>query len=79
MASWRDDLRANWRGDTTPLDDTVIEAAIPVNPTVDEALARAELERITPSSVELLDLAGRFPAPQAWYDETTAKRARTGG
>ena len=36
---------------------------------VEEAVARAELERITPPNAELLKLADRFPAPQEWYDE----------
>lgn len=38
--------------------------------TVEEQIAtRAELAKITPTNAELLLLADRFPAPQAWYDE----------
>ena len=37
---------------------------------IEEAVARAELERITPPNAELLELADRFPAPQEWYDES---------
>ena len=29
----------------------------------------AELQILTPSNAELLELAERFPAPQEWYDE----------
>jgi len=39
----------------------------PINP-ADPAL-REELDKLTPSNAELLKLAGRFPAPQDWYDE----------
>jgi len=35
----------------------------------EEATAREELARITPRNADLLLMADRFPAPQAWYDE----------
>ena len=35
----------------------------------EEATAREELKRTTPSNAELRRLAKRFPAPQEWYDE----------
>ncbi len=33
------------------------------------AVSDADLEQLTPSNVELLELAERYPAPQEWYDE----------
>ena len=38
-------------------------------PEDEEAEARAELKKITPSNAELMRLAERLPAPQEWYDE----------
>jgi len=35
----------------------------------EEIAARAELEKITPRNSDLLAMADRLPAPQAWYDE----------
>jgi hypothetical protein len=35
----------------------------------EEVEARAELARLTPRNADLLLMADRFPAPQAWYDE----------
>lgn len=35
----------------------------------EEVAARAELAKITPQNADLLAMADRFPAPQAWYDE----------
>lgn len=35
----------------------------------EEIAARAELDRITPRNADLLAMADRSPAPQAWYDE----------
>lgn len=35
----------------------------------EEVAARAELAKITPPNADLLLMAKRFPAPQAWYDE----------
>ena len=35
----------------------------------EEVGAKAELVKITPRNADLLAMADRFPAPQAWYDE----------
>jgi hypothetical protein len=35
----------------------------------EERLARQELARITPSHVQLQEMAVRHPPPQQWYDE----------
>jgi hypothetical protein len=35
----------------------------------EEMVAEAELAKITPVNADLLRMAERFPAPQAWYDE----------
>jgi hypothetical protein len=35
----------------------------------EEAAAQKALARITPRNADLLLMADRFPAPQAWYDE----------
>jgi len=35
----------------------------------EEMAAKDELVRITPRNADLLRIAERFPAPQAWYDE----------
>ena len=35
----------------------------------EEMAAKAELTRITPGNADLLRIAERCPAPQAWYDE----------
>ena len=35
----------------------------------EEVAAQEELARITPRNADLLSMADRFPAPQAWYDE----------
>ncbi|NQU22647.1 MAG: hypothetical protein HQ567_15330 [Candidatus Nealsonbacteria bacterium] len=39
----------------------------PITP-ADPAVLR-ELQELTPSNTELIELAKRFPAPQEWYDE----------
>lgn len=49
-----------------------VEVEITTDPPADcteELAAKLELAKITPRNADLLRLADRFPAPQAWYDE----------
>ncbi|KKN49374.1 hypothetical protein LCGC14_0643500 [marine sediment metagenome] len=34
-----------------------------------DAITREQLRQLTPTNLDLLELAERFPAPQEWYDE----------